>query len=149
MYYVEMVPRFLSKGLSIKSETTFLSDVHNGIKETVTYVRFTGNKRNRGHSDCYHYERCILDICNMCGKPHKKTICIWNMPYSRKYHLMQSKYSSILKKFERDNLKMRACRSCISAYYKQFKLEFDNLEIKSQLTELGREIRWQSKQPET
>ena len=103
----------------------------------------------RASTHTFIFDRSHLSVCDKCGAVHRPNNSIYGMPWYRRYNTMQSKYKAYLIRFERANLKPNQCRKCIAGYYVAFKVEYDNLEITQQIKNLGREIRCQSKQPET
>ena len=147
MQYDSFVSGNISRGLAIKDELTYTSSVY-GIKRTITCVRFSGNKTNRGFTTYFEHDRSDLCECKKCGHFVRKTIAMNEMPWRKHFDRMRDEGGNELRKFI-DCFPFYMCRRCLSLFYKEMKIEFENVKTRESLKLLRKEIKCKSKQLET
>ena len=145
--YDSFVSDIVSLGLSIKEEITYTIE-RCGFLSTITCVKFSGNKKRRGYTAYFDHEKTDLEECKKCGHFVRKTIAMNEMPWRKHFDLMITDGGNEMRKFI-DCYPFYMCRRCLSLFYKEMKIEFENSKTRESLKLLRKEIRCKSKQQET
>lgn len=145
--YSDFVNDNISRGLLIKDELTYTASIY-GIKRTITRVSFTGNKSNRGFTTHFVHDSSDLEECKKCGHFVRKTTAMNEMPWRKHFDRMRAEGGNEVRKFI-NCFPFYMCRRCLSIFYKEMKIEFENIITRESIKLLRKEIRCQSKLLET